>query len=161
MKEWRLTMVFGLRLRWAALVLLLVPLAACSATSAPHPSGAAADGQRIYDAGIGPNGNPIPRSGGVGMMGEAGCGSCHGGGGHGSTTMMLSAPDITYANLTDPMGMIEPNGGRGMVYTDALIRRAVIDGIGADGETLDTAMPRWQLTDTEWQDLLAYLKQLD
>jgi len=37
----------------------------------------------------------------------------------------------------------------------------VIEGIAADGETLDTTMPRWQLTDTEWQDLLAYLKQLD
>lgn len=145
----------------AILVVLAAALAACSGTPGLHASGPAAVGQRIYDAGIGPNGDSISRSGGVGMMGGAGCASCHGTGGHGSSTMMLTAPDITYANLTDPAGMIEPDGGHGMVYADTLIRRAVIEGIGADGETLPAAMPRWQLTDTEWRDLLAYLKLLD
>lgn len=74
--------------------------------------------------------------------------------------MMLTTPDITYRNLTDPAGMIETDGSHGMVYTDALILRAVTQGIGADGDPLSDAMPRWQLTDTEWRDLLAYLKAL-
>lgn len=144
-------------LRRTTLLALLVALAACSA-SPGFDAGEA--GKRIYDAGIGPNGDRITRSGGVGMMGGAGCAACHGADGHGSTTMMFSAPDVTYANLTDPAGMIEPDGSRGAVYTDALIRRAVIQGIGADGDALDSAMPRWQLSDAEWRDLLAYLKAL-
>ncbi len=74
--------------------------------------------------------------------------------------MMLTAPDITYRNLTDPAGMIETDGSHGPVYTDALIRRAVTEGVGADGEALSSAMPHWQLTDGEWHDLLAYLKAL-
>lgn len=74
--------------------------------------------------------------------------------------MMVSTPNITYTNLTDPAGMIETDGSHGMVYTDALIRRAVTEGIGADGDTLSTSMPRWQLSEVEWQDLLAYLKTL-
>lgn len=74
--------------------------------------------------------------------------------------MMFSAPNITYRNLTDPKGMIEPDGSRGPTYTDAEIQRAVEQGIGPDGDQLDTTMPRWQLTDQEFNALLAYLKTL-
>lgn len=56
--------------------------------------------------------------------------------------------------------MIEPDGEQGMQYTDALIRRAVTRGIDADGQELSPIMPRWQLTDAEWNELLAYLKTL-
>jgi cytochrome c oxidase subunit 2 len=143
-------------------LLLGVLLAACGPVApAPIASGPASVGQRIFEQGVGPDGQPIPRSGGVGMPmmgGGAGCASCHGSDGRGEHTMMLTTPDITYRNLTDPAGMIETDGSHGMVYTDALIRRAVTQGIGADGDALSSAMPRWQLNDTEWQDLLAYLK---
>lgn len=117
-------------------------------------------GQRIFDYGTGPDGQPIPRTGGVGMGMMNSCASCHGVDGHGRNTMMFDAPDITYGNLTDPAGMVEPDGTRGEPYIDALIRRAVVDGIGADGDKLDTAMPRWQLDEQEWADLLSYLETL-
>jgi mono/diheme cytochrome c family protein len=150
--------------RLLALLLGVLLLAACGLSGpAPIASGPAAAGQRIFNAGVGPDGQPIPRSGGFSMPmmgGEATCASCHGADGHGERTMMLTTPDITYRNLTDPAGMIETDGSHGMVYTDALIRRAVVQGIGADGGTLSSAMPRWQLTDAAWQDLLAYLKTL-
>ena len=97
---------------------------------------------------------------GGGMMMAVTCAGCHGNGGRGQQTPTLAAPNITYRNLTDPAGMIELNGQHGMVYTDVLIRRAVTQGIGADGDALDALMPRWQLTDEEWGDLLAYLKTL-
>jgi hypothetical protein len=117
-------------------------------------------GKRIFEAGVGTNGQPLPRTGGVGMMGTAGCASCHGLDGHGRTTMMFSSPNVTYANLTDPAGMREPDGSRGPTYTDALVRRAVATGVDADGQPLSTAMPRWQLGDADWADLLAYLETL-
>jgi hypothetical protein len=157
--------------RLIALVAALVALAAAvgiiavaltRGSSAPSPAGssngATAAGQVIYDTGRDPNGRVIPRSGRV--MSGAGCATCHGLSGHGHSTMMFSAPNITYANLTDPKGMLAPDGSRGPTYTDASLRRAVTAGIGADGGQLSTFMPRWQLTSGEFSDLLAYLKTL-
>ncbi len=92
------------------------------------------------------------------MMG--GCASCHGSNGHGLKMMMFTSPNITYANLTDPAGMVEPDGTRGSTYTDDLIHRAVTQGIDADGQALSAVMPHWQLADQDWSDLLLYLKTL-
>lgn len=134
------------------------------AGAAGKSSGGAGDavtlGEQIFDSGTDASGQPIARSGGIGMMGWNGCASCHGVDGRGRRTMMFAAPNITYPNLTNPMGMMELDGTRGPTYTDPLIRRAVVDGIGADGDALDETMPRWQLTDDEWTDLLAYMKTL-
>ncbi|MHB8619361.1 MAG: c-type cytochrome [Chloroflexota bacterium] len=119
---------------------------------------AAARGEWIFRTGTDPGGRPIPYTGGM-MMGVA-CASCHGSNGRGLRTPMFTSPDITYRNLTDPAGMLEPGGNRGPTYTGVLIRRAVTQGIDAAGKPLAWPMPRWQLTDQEWQDLLAYLKAL-
>lgn len=130
-------------------------------TDAGVPDGGPLDaltiGGRIFNQGIGIDGHPVARSGGMGM---GGCASCHGHDGHGWRMMMFTSPNITYANLTDPSGMLEPDGTRGPTYTGALIQRAVVSGIDPAGDTLASWMPRWQLTDEEWTDLLAYLETL-
>ncbi len=115
--------------------------------------------QWMFQTGADPNGQPIPYSGGMGMM-QAGCASCHGADGHGLRTMMFVSPNITYRNLTDPAGFSEPDGTRGPTYTDDQIRRAITQGLDPEGNPLDWPMPHWQLTDPEWNDLLAYLKAL-
>ena len=69
---------------------------------------------------------------GGGMMG-GGCATCHGSDGRGRSTMMFTAPDITYVNLTDPQGMLMPDGTRG-TYTDADLRRAITTGTDPDGD---------------------------
>ncbi|MDQ6949396.1 MAG: cytochrome c [Actinomycetota bacterium] len=154
------------------IIAVLIALAACSSASTPDatkadPSTSIAQvalGQRIFETGTGADGRPITRAGGpptMGMMSQGGCASCHGGDGHGHTTAEVQAPDITYSNLTDPAGMRELDGRRGHVYTDALIRRAVIQGIGADGDQLSAQMPHWQLSDAQWDALVAYLKALN
>ncbi len=43
---------------------------------------------------------------------------------------------------------------------EALIKRAVTEGLDADGEPLDRTMPRWQMSERDLNDLIAYLKQL-
>jgi len=121
-------------------------------------SDAAAHGQWLFQTGTDPGGRPIPYTGGM-MMGMA-CANCHGGDAHGLRTPMFTSPDITYRNLTDPAGMLEPDGDRGPTYTDDLIRQAVTQGIDAEGKPLTWPMPRWQLTDQQWHDLLSYLKAL-
>ena len=126
----------------------------------PQPTGdPVALGGRIFASGIGTDGHPIVRTGGYGMM-MSGCASCHGFDGHGRRMMMFTTPNITYSNLTDPSGMREPDGSRGPTYTDDLIRRAVVQGIDPDNQTLSTGMPRWQVTDQDWNDLLLFLKTL-
>jgi cytochrome c oxidase subunit II len=115
-------------------------------------------GEWIFRTGTAPDGIAIPRSGG--MMMRRGCAACHGADGRGRSTPMFTAPDITYANLTDPAGMLEPDGSRGHTYTDVELRRAVIEGFKPDGEELESPMPRWRLSEEQWRDLLAYLKTL-
>ncbi|GAB4275531.1 MAG: hypothetical protein Kow0056_05200 [Coriobacteriia bacterium] len=119
-------------------------------------------GERIYMDGIGEDGF-IPRSAvGPGMMG-GGCAVCHGTDGRGGTfTMMMGrfeAPDIRYDVLTGEHaeeGEHAEHGG----WSDEDIRRAIEDGIEPDGKRLDPFMPRWEMTDEEFDALLGYLKEL-
>lgn len=126
----------------------------------PAPPGVeVARGEWIFWTGTDPDtGEPIPYLGGMPMV--MGCAGCHGPDGRGLRTPMFVSPDITYRNLTDPAGMVEPDGSRGPRYTDELIRRAVTLGFDAEGKPLAWPMPRWRLTDRQWGDLLAFLKAL-
>jgi hypothetical protein len=136
------------------------PTTTTTTTAPPATGDSLVLGQRIFMSGIGVNGQPLARTGGLGMMMVSGCASCHGVDGHGLRTMMLTTPNITYVNLTNPAGMLDPDGSRGPTYTDDLIRRAVTQGIDAAGDPLSTAMPHWQLRDDDWADLLLFLKTL-
>jgi cytochrome c oxidase subunit II len=141
----------------ALLVLVIVDWG--GAEEDPRPEGRLARGEQIYLFGLDAQGRPLPRSDGMPMM-RRGCASCHGPEGRGRTTPMFDAPDITYRNLTDPEGMREPDDERGHTYSDAEIRRAVTEGVGPDGEELSWPMPRWQLSNGEFEALIAYLKTL-
>ncbi len=46
--------------------------------------------------------------------------------------------------------------------TDALLRRAILEGKEANGEALDPAMPRWQgkLSSSQVNDVIGFLKTL-
>lgn len=118
-----------------------------------------ARGQWIFRTGTDPEtGLPIPASGG--MMMHMSCADCHGLNGRGLRPPMFVSPDIRYRNLTDPAGMVEPDGSRGHTYTDELIKRAITQGIDPEGQPLAWPMPRWQMTEQQLNDLLSYLKVL-
>lgn len=136
----------------------LVGVVALWAHGAQSLNGAAA-GQRLYRTGIGSAGRPVSRIGGMMPMMSAGCAGCHGIDGHGRVTAMFAAPNITYANLTDLRGMLQPDGTRGPTYTDPLIQRAVVRGIDPQGQPLAWPMPRWDLSSRDWTNLLSYLKK--
>jgi cytochrome c oxidase subunit 2 len=158
---------------WIAGIALVVALLAVAGVlvvgASRHGGSAASRGEVIFQTGRDASGALIPRSGsatnGGGMMGGGGmmrvsCASCHGSDGRGRATMMFTAPDITYGNLTDPKGMLQPDGTRGPTYTDTILRTAVTTGLDPTGAHLAAPMPQWQLTDSRWGDLLAYLKTL-
>jgi hypothetical protein len=65
--------------------------------------------------------------------------------------------DIRYEALIK--GQYE-HGKKETPYTDALIKRAITEGLDPDGEPLDWTMPRWRMGDADFADLLAYLKTL-
>jgi hypothetical protein len=158
-----------------AAVAVLVIGAHREASSSATGTSSVALGGAVFQSGLGPNGVPIPRSesqsqsSGGGMMGSGvmgggmmrlSCASCHGVGGHGLATQEFTSPNITYSNLSDPKGMLAPDGTRGPTYSDASLRRAITTGIDPSGGQLAWPMPQWQLTGQEWHGLLAYLKTL-
>lgn len=118
----------------------------------------ASGGERIFESGVGTDGEHISRtssnvSEGSLMMGGGGCGSCHGTDGRGATIRMMAgtdieAPDITYDALIKEG------------FTDAAIATAIRDGVDEKGEQMDAAMPRWQMNEADVDATIAYLKVL-
>jgi hypothetical protein len=70
------------------------------------------------------------------------------------------APDVHYDSLAKQEHMHGGSTETHPKYTNDLIRRAVTEGINAAGEPLDSVMPRWRLSDKDFDDLVDYLKQL-
>ena len=128
----------------------------------------ASNGEQIYYTGVSAKTGPIPTTGGPGWMahGGVGCVACHGTHGRGGVPVMMGTAlpeDIRYATLT---AAEPPKAGEQKAemdhppFTDATIKRAVIQGVDPANKPVDWTMPRWQLTDEDWTDLLAYLKTL-
>lgn len=104
----------------------------------------------------------IPVSGG-----QLACIGCHRRSGLGSSEGSALAPPVTGAALyrareTRREQHQVRSGSPAMrpAYTDATLRRALRDGIGADGRPLDPLMPRYVLDDAHIDALIAYLKTL-
>ncbi len=116
------------------------------------------NGERIYFTATSNSGEPIIASiGTMRMYGMLSCATCHGADGKGGRGAMMmwtfDAPDIRYSTLTTASGNETP-------YNDELIKRAVTQGIDADGNRLEPPMPVWQMSDSDLNDLLDYLKTL-
>ena len=125
------------------------------------------NGERIFYTGINTSGQRIPITQGPMWLYAhgGGCVDCHGVNGRGGVAVMMGTaipPDITYEALTARTGHGEDDHGEEehSPYTDETIRIAIRDGTNPDGETLDYTMPRWQMSDSDLDDLLEYLKTL-
>jgi len=161
----RTTLVWGIVLAalglagFAALWALAVPPASDGTISSA--------GQLIYYTGASESG-PIPRTvAGGGMMGRGmmvniACVDCHGDDGRGGRIGMMfgsvDIPDIRYSILTSPRS---EDGTTVPAWSDRDIARAIRDGVEPDGQNLKAPMPRWDMTDAEVADVIAYLKELD
>ena len=126
-------------------------------TSAGPVSGVAL-GERIFTTGTDEDGRVIPRSGFAGMMGSAvACANCHGPDARGRTIQMMmgqfQAPDIRWSTLAAP-----PTDPNDKAFDPDSFFLAVTQGIDPNGSTLKVFMPRWQLTRTESDALIEYLK---
>lgn len=165
--------------RWSTgatvgLILLVVGVAAAIvlALSIPaggplHPGGSslptgpvsgASLGERIFLTGTDENGNLIPRSGFVGMMGSpVACANCHGPDARGRTIQVMmgqvKVPDIRWTTLTAP-----PVDPADKAFDPDSFFLAVTQGADPNGSSLKQPMPRWELTRAESDALIEYLK---
>ena len=118
-----------------------------------------ADGELVFRTGTGADGRPIPSTSGPPML--TSCAACHGDRGQGGQVRVMmrpvEAPNITWPELT---AAHHENGEEHPPYTEATLRRAITQGVNPAGDPLDPLMPRWQLSDEEWEALLAYLRTL-
>ncbi len=119
-------------------------------------------GQVIYRTGKSPSGDEIPT-----FLGDAGaaipshlfaCANCHGPDGKGLPEGGIIPSNITWHELSKPYGAVTGNHRRRPPYKEAQILTAIRKGIDPGGNRLETAMPRYQLSDEDGNALIAYLK---
>lgn len=145
--------------------LVVVPLLGLDETDLGQYSSA---GQRIYYTGVGDNGAPIVRTmPSFGMMGYgamlgASCVDCHAEDGKGGRVAAMMggyfvAPDIRYSFLTTPHS---DEGTSVPAWSQADVQNAIRNGTDLDGNPLQAPMPRWHMTASEMDEIIAYLKEL-
>jgi hypothetical protein len=150
---------------------IAVLLAALAALLHPLPLNAQqqfAIGERMYREGLLPSGELISGiyAGDVPITGEQViCGFCHRRSGLGSSEGQEVIPAVTGDILFKPLRLptskppLAPE--QRPAYTDETLKRAIREGIGADGEPLSTLMPRYALSDDDADTLVAYLRSLN
>lgn len=124
-------------------------------------------GKTMYREGVLPSGELMAGTyaGDVTVTGkQVICGACHRRSGLGSSegqeVVSAVTGDILYAPLRLPTSKPPLAPEQRPAYTDESLKRAIRDGIGADGEPLSTLMPRYPLSDEDLDALVAYLKTL-
>jgi len=136
----------------------------------PGSQESVSNGERIYFRATNNSGERITSSGGPrfgGMMSGnfVTCASCHGpeaqGGAHVMHMTTMDAPDIRYVALSGEEGEHSEGGGEEHgEYDLETFRLAVVEGKHPNGDSLSTDMPRWQISDADLADLLAFLKEI-
>jgi cytochrome c oxidase subunit 2 len=134
------------------------------------PSEFVSNGERIYFTGSSASGRPINAVGGNGHMnmhmrmhGNS-CISCHGSEREGRRLwpqFWVKAPALTPDALFSGHEQDEAPDGHGDhgSYDRESLSRAITRGIDPAGEPLDSAMPRWQMSQSDLTDLIDYLSQ--
>jgi ABC-type branched-subunit amino acid transport system substrate-binding protein len=152
--------------RIAAQFLNLVLFALASlAQDAQQSVTATTRGKDIYLYGTGYHGVPIQTVEGKGNVNVPAtvlrCANCHGLDGRGKPEGGLYPSDIRWTELSKPYPMITSSGRQRPPYNESLLIRAITMGIDSGGNQLNAAMPKYQLTREQADDLVAYLKALN
>ena len=108
------------------------------------------NGERIYLTGEDEKGNSIySNMGQMPMMKSFSCVNCHGKDGRGGLVFPtgVKSANITWSKLKSE-------------FNDEKLKAAITQGKDPDGSKLSTYMPRWQISDKDLSDLIAYLKTL-
>jgi ABC-type branched-subunit amino acid transport system substrate-binding protein len=122
-------------------------------------------GKQIYLEGTSPGGGKITAYVGedrVQLPGSAAtCGSCHGPDGRGRPEAGVIPSDITWGHLMKGYGHSHPMGRKHPAFTEASLKRSILNGVDPGGNQLDPSMPTYAMSVEDINDLLAYLKRLE
>src|SRR5215472_3359179 len=153
-RQFRASLCFG----------LILPAWLLSSALQQQPETPQSRGRQIYVRGFGSAGSVIKAK-----LGQDGteipasvlpCSSCHGLDGQGKPEGGVFPPPIRWIDLTRSYQTKLPNNRKHPAYTESLLVRAVTLGIDSAGNTLDNAMPRFQLSQQNAKDLIAWSKML-
>ena len=121
-------------------------------------------GKQIYFEGTSPGDGKIKAYIGndkIPLPGSAAtCGSCHGSDGRGRREAGRIPSDITWDHLMKPYGHSHPLGRNHPAFTEASLKRSILNGNDPAGNRLDVTMPTYAMSVEDINDLIAYLKRL-
>ena len=121
-------------------------------------------GKQIYLQGTSPSGKEI-----LAFVGDASleipgnvmaCVNCHARSGQGKPRDGINPSNITWKELTKPDGVTHASGRKHPAYTERGLESAITRGLDPAGNKLLSAMPRFQMSKADLDDLIAYLKRL-
>jgi ABC-type branched-subunit amino acid transport system substrate-binding protein len=121
-------------------------------------------GKQIYFEGNSPSGDKIKAFIGndrIALPGSAAtCGSCHGSDGRGRPEAGRIPSDITWDHLMKPYGHSHSLGRNHPAFTEASLKRSILNGNDPAGNQLDVTMPTYSMSIEDINDLIAYMKRL-
>ena len=143
----------------ALLVLSLVSTTAQNALSTQESRG-----KQIYMLGTSKSGKDILAYIGDSALEVPGstmaCANCHGLNGHGKPEGGIDPSNITWEALSKPYGVTHSSGRKHPPYTARALELAITRGVDPGGNKLLNAMPRYQMSKEDLDDLVLYLKRL-
>ena len=149
-----------LRHAWLWVAVALAWFSPLTGSSSKPTSSLKERGKSIYLDGADSKGVEIKSQlGDVEMSGKVqACVNCHGATGQGVSEGGVSVGDISWDYLTLPYGHTDPDGRRHPPFTKESFYRAVTRGLDPANHRLPVAMPRFQLSRRQTDELVNYLK---
>lgn len=122
-------------------------------------------GKRIYVAGESESGSPInaivSRGGASIAASILPCVGCHGDDGKGRPEGGVVPSDVTWTRLTAAYGHEHDYGRSHPAFDERSVAIAIIAGEDPAKNSLDTAMPRYDMSEADMADLIAYLQHIE
>jgi len=144
--------------------LALVAGAQNSATAQDSLSAVERRGKQIYLQGTSPSGKDILAYLGDESLEVPGsamaCANCHGFDGQGKPEGGITPSNLSWEVLSKPYGLAHADGRKHPAYTERGLQLAITRGLDPGGNKLLNVMPRYQMSEQDLADLVAYLKRL-
>lgn len=150
----------------------LAALGVAGAALAGTPAADLEAGRRLYETGVQADGRPVAafRLGQIRVEGaQAACSTCHRPSGMGMVEGDIQVPPITGGALFHTgdkvIATMDPRSGKAFnlahpAWTEAEVAKMLRTAKRPDGSELNPVMARYDLSDTDMRNLLAYLRQL-
>jgi len=122
-------------------------------------------GKQIYFEGTSPGDGKITAYIGkeqIKLPGSAAtCASCHGPDGRGRPEAGVIPSDLTWDHLMKSYGHSHPKGRKHPAFTEASLKRSILNGDDPAGNRLDASMPTYTMSVEDINDLVAYMKRME